>query len=340
MELAALVGKMMAKEPHRRFQTPGEVSKALTPFFKTGTNLGSRPSPEISSVGHAASSPQTLGGVSTPAPPVTGPIPAPRAPSKPDPEGVAWESLIEIGETEPSTAVVKPKPTVESISAPVRRPPWVLASLAAGVLFVALVVASVVIFRTRNGTIVFDNLPEQSVVTADGKEFTVEWTEGDGKGHAQITIPPGKHWIQVKVNGVQVSGKEVTVESRGVTQFVVRIEPAPDAAEPPLSSPPKRVKNSVGMALVLILPGEFEMGCPNGNEWGSEKPPHQVRITRPYYLGAYEVTQEQYQSLMDKIPSPFSVRPKNPVEDVSWINAVTFCNKLSERETFHCTIAS
>ena len=33
-ELAALVAKMMAKEPDRRFQTPGEVAKALTPFFK------------------------------------------------------------------------------------------------------------------------------------------------------------------------------------------------------------------------------------------------------------------------------------------------------------------
>ena len=75
--------------------------------------------------------------------------------------------------------------------------------MAAGVLFVVLVVASVVIFRTKNGTIVFENLPEQSVVTADGKDFTVEWPEGNGKGHAQITVPPGKHSVQVKVNGVQ-----------------------------------------------------------------------------------------------------------------------------------------
>ena len=54
MELAALVGKMMAKEPERRFQEPTEVAKALTPFFKPGANPGSGPSPEISRVGQAA----------------------------------------------------------------------------------------------------------------------------------------------------------------------------------------------------------------------------------------------------------------------------------------------
>ena len=36
-ELAALVAKMMAKDPDRRFQTPAEVAQALTPFFKKGT---------------------------------------------------------------------------------------------------------------------------------------------------------------------------------------------------------------------------------------------------------------------------------------------------------------
>jgi len=55
VELAALVGKMMAKDPERRVQTPAEVSKALVPFFKPGANPGSRPTPEIPRVGQAAS---------------------------------------------------------------------------------------------------------------------------------------------------------------------------------------------------------------------------------------------------------------------------------------------
>ena len=49
-------------------------------------------------------------------------------------------------------------------------------------------------------------------------------------------------------------------------------------------------------------------------------------------MGACEVTQEQYETIMRKNPSHFSGRPKNPVNDVSWFDAVTFCNKLSQRE--------
>jgi len=206
-------------------------------------------------------------------------------------------------------------------------------------LLFALVVASVVIFRTKNGTIVFENLPEHSVVTVDDDTFTVEWPEGKGKGRARITIPPGKHSVQVKVNGVRVTGEEVSVESGGVTPFIVRIDPPPGDAEPPVpraassDSPPKRVKNSIGMTLVLIPPGPFEMGSRYKPPAEDERPPHPVQISRPFYLGAHEVTQKQYETIMEKNPSHFSGRPKNPVDDVSWIDAVTFCNKLSQRET-------
>ena len=41
-ELAALVGKMMAKDPAARFQTPGDVAQALTPFFKGGNEAFKR----------------------------------------------------------------------------------------------------------------------------------------------------------------------------------------------------------------------------------------------------------------------------------------------------------
>ena len=84
------------------------------------------------------------------------------------------------------------------------------------------------------------------------------------------------------------------------------------------------------MALVLVPSGEFVMGSPDGPEnW---RPPHRVQISRPFYLGACEVTQEQYETIMEKNPSYFSGRPKNPVDDVTWIDAVTFCNRLSRRE--------
>ena len=51
VELAALVAKMMAKEPERRFQEPKQVAQALMPFFKKGTHGSVRSKPEVSQAG-------------------------------------------------------------------------------------------------------------------------------------------------------------------------------------------------------------------------------------------------------------------------------------------------
>jgi serine/threonine protein kinase len=180
VDLAALVAKMMAKEPARRFQTPGEVARELTRFFKPANSQPAASSAEMSrinppstptqtsGVGQAASSPQLVVGRSAAAQPATGetsPAPAPRVPSKPKPEGVTWESLIEFKETEHSIAAPKPKSEVTPISAPVRRPPWVLASVATGVLTIGLCTAWLgVMFevKTPDGVIVLENLPNDS----------------------------------------------------------------------------------------------------------------------------------------------------------------------------------
>ena len=69
VELAALVSKMMAKEPQRRFQDPREVAQALKPFFKAG-NLGTIVSkPEVSQAGPSAAGRPATGTISTPGQP-------------------------------------------------------------------------------------------------------------------------------------------------------------------------------------------------------------------------------------------------------------------------------
>jgi formylglycine-generating enzyme required for sulfatase activity len=83
---------------------------------------------------------------------------------------------------------------------------------------------------------------------------------------------------------------------------------------------------------VLIRPGTFTMGSDEGN---NEKPVHKVTITKPFYLGKYLVTQEQWEAVMGNNPSNFK-GPKNPVENVSWDDCQAFCAKLaaSYRGTF------
>ncbi len=75
--------------------------------------------------------------------------------------------------------------------------------------------------------------------------------------------------------------------------------------------------------------GSFMMGSANGES--NEKPVHQVTISQPFYIGKYEVTQAQWQSVMGNIPSYFKDCGGNcPVEQVSWDDAQNFINKLNE----------
>jgi len=113
----------------------------------------------------------------------------------------------------------------------------------------------------------------------------------------------------------------------------------------------KVIPNSIGMKLVLIPAGEFMMGSSEPAEelakqeehtsrgrirpyrpdmFKQEYPRHPVRITKPFYLGMYEVTQAEYQRVMGKNPSRFQGDPQRPVENVSWDDAVEFCRTLSQ----------
>ena len=99
------------------------------------------------------------------------------------------------------------------------------------------------------------------------------------------------------------------------------------------------------MKFALIPPGEFQMGSPNSERWrGGNEQQHCVRITKPFYLGVYEITQSEFEHMMGRNPSGFSNgggqaeavkgldTSRYPVETVTWYDAVEFCNTLSEKE--------
>ena len=76
------------------------------------------------------------------------------------------------------------------------------------------------------------------------------------------------------------------------------------------------------------------MGSPESDHTAAapERPQHRIRLTEAFYLGMFEVTQGQYRAVMGENPSGFKGSDDLPVEQVSWSDAVKFCNKLSERE--------
>jgi formylglycine-generating enzyme required for sulfatase activity len=142
---------------------------------------------------------------------------------------------------------------------------------------------------------------------------------------------------------------------------------------------PLNQTNSIGMRFVLIPPGEFAMGSTDqeivrdlesrkkqvGDSWSgklvpSEGPRHPVKISKPFYLATFDVTQGEYQEVMGMNPSSFSAAGphdlrftpplspdemktrasdakkvagkdthRHPVEMISWADATEFCRRLS-----------
>ena len=89
------------------------------------------------------------------------------------------------------------------------------------------------------------------------------------------------------------------------TQVAVGVYPqSPEA--------PKTLRNSIGMEFVRIEAGIFQLGSNDGNN--DEKPVHTVRISQPFYLGKYEVTQAQWEAVMGYNPSQFRGDANLPVE--------------------------
>ena len=97
------------------------------------------------------------------------------------------------------------------------------------------------------------------------------------------------------------------------------------------SEAPTEVRNSVGMEFVRIPAGEFRMGSasPEALSW-REQPVTQVRISRSFDLGKYEVTQGQRATVMRGNPSFFDACGLDcPVEQVSWEDAQEFIRRLN-----------
>ncbi len=87
--------------------------------------------------------------------------------------------------------------------------------------------------------------------------------------------------------------------------------------------------NTIGMRFRRIQPGSFMMGSAKGHF--TEKDIHKVTLTRGFYMGVHEVTQEQWQKVMGSNPSNFE-KPRNPVNNVSWDDAQEFARRLSRKE--------
>ncbi len=88
----------------------------------------------------------------------------------------------------------------------------------------------------------------------------------------------------------------------------------------------------IKLNMVLIPAREFQMGSPESEKYHQDNAlQHEVTLTKPFYMGKYEVTQEQWESVMGNNPSSRTKGAKLPVTNVSWEDCQEFIKKLNEK---------
>jgi sulfatase modifying factor 1 len=141
----------------------------------------------------------------------------------------------------------------------------------------------------------------------------------------QATDDSDEDWSDENDDSEEEAHSEALEATGDQESHVVR-----DGSPGPFVDPPGTIMNSLGMKLVPISPGGFFMGAGDDDPHGDpdEEHSHRVQITRGFYLGMHQVTQQQYERVTGANPSVFR-GDALPVEHLSWRDAKTFCELLS-----------
>ena len=157
-----------------------------------------------------------------------------------------------------------------------------------------------------------------------------DWLEEDGQADRAELIRALRRLRELPV--MRRTRKRAELEKRLAALLAAGVRPAVPEIDGPL-----------GMRLALIPPGRFRMGSPSTeSERSTEEVPHEVEITRPFYLGRLAVTQAQYERVMGAHPFHCFRTGRGrgavagldtsafPAEMVSWQDADEFCRRLSK----------
>ncbi len=237
-ELAALVAKMMAKDPAERFQTPAELSEALKRFCRPVAIVPTVKAPEAVPPGASAEGTSRATRVdsegASPSPSVLAPARAPQPEER-------WASLIDLSEPERTP---KERLVATASQSSRSRPPWLWLATAAGVLLIGFLTWAILSVRTKDGLIVLEDVPDRAEVIVDGERVTIQWPDGGGPVEVEIKADPGQHGVQVRKDGFKTFGAEVRIETGERREIIVKLAPLPKALEKLVSEtkPVERMK--------------------------------------------------------------------------------------------------
>ena len=165
---------------------------------------------------------------------------------------------------------------------------------------------------------------------AEGKYLSYQWYKN---GQAIAGADKKRHVIE-DVNGTRHDGNYTLVVSNDFGSITT--QPTPLVVD---GTPTSHTVASISMDMIFCPPGTFTMGSPsNETGRGGDETQHTVTLTNGFYLGKYEVTQAQYQTVMNGNSEGLNVDPSNfkgsnrPVERASWEDAQIFLTRLNSIE--------
>ena len=179
----------------------------------------------------------------------------------------------------------------------------------------------------RTGEVTVQVLPGDATVYIDG--------EARGKGNLTINLPAAPHRLEVRRDGYATFSRTVTPRPGYPQSIPVRLL---SDAEVAAQSVAKAVTNSQGQDLVRMESGTFSMGTSRreqGRQANEVIVP--VTITKPYFIGAKEVTNREFRRFRPNHDSGGATHVAlngdlNPVANVSWEDAIEYLNWLSAQE--------
>jgi formylglycine-generating enzyme required for sulfatase activity len=305
-ELAQIVAKMMAKDAAQRYQQPSEVAQALAPFFKQGVKPIPTGTARFAAPSAAQIPAETASSKAAAATPLLSPAAVPVAAARVQntahpPVG---RDLDEPNSMQTVLAVVAEPPRPAAVSRSGRDSPRQTPSK---IIRPKIWLGVAVAFMLLAGL----GLWASGILTAKLK--TGNGTSTTGAAAAET--PAGD--VAARKPSAPESFAEETASSQTLEN--------------------QTLKNSIGMELVLISAGKFQMGSPASEQGrSSDEAQVDVTLTKSFYLGKTEVTQGQWRAVMGTTPWKGRTIAKEGdsyvATYVSWNDAQAFCKKLSDNE--------
>jgi formylglycine-generating enzyme required for sulfatase activity/serine/threonine protein kinase len=169
---------------------------------------------------------------------------------------------------------------------------------------------------------------------------TMKWWEGYSNGldrDRELVEAPvvdlAKQKREMEEAAAELEAKKAEAEEARKAEEAVKKLEAPRQGQVTTATLGKAyIIPGLGLEMIQVPAGEFLMGSPSSEEdREDDETQHRVRLTQPFWLGKYEVTQGQWKAVMGSNPSHFKGEDL-PVEQVSWEDAMAFCRKLNQMD--------